>query len=41
MKLFRTKINGPKLIKSKIYFDKRGYLRETFKNKLIKNLEFV
>ena len=40
MKLFRTKINGPKLIKSKIYFDKRGYLRETFKNKLIKNLNF-
>ena len=31
MKLLKTKINGPKIIKSKIFFDKRGYLRETFK----------
>tara|TARA_B100000035_G_C20775592_1_gene454563 strand:- start:68 stop:586 length:519 start_codon:yes stop_codon:yes gene_type:complete len=40
MKLLKTKINGPKIIKSKIFFDKRGYLRETFKNSLTKNLNF-
>jgi dTDP-4-dehydrorhamnose 3,5-epimerase len=36
MKLLNTKINGLKLIKSQIYHDKRGYLRETFRNKLVK-----
>jgi dTDP-4-dehydrorhamnose 3,5-epimerase len=36
MKLLNTKINGLKLIKSQIYQDKRGYLRETFRNKLVK-----
>lgn len=36
MKLINTKIKGLKLIKSQIYNDKRGYLRETFINKLIK-----
>jgi dTDP-4-dehydrorhamnose 3,5-epimerase len=36
MKLINTKIKGLKLIKSQIYKDKRGYLRETFNNKLIK-----
>tara|TARA_Y100000389_G_C17328416_1_gene446758 strand:- start:363 stop:881 length:519 start_codon:yes stop_codon:yes gene_type:complete len=36
MKLISTKITGLKLIKSQIYKDKRGYLRETFQNKLIK-----
>ena len=40
MKLLKTNINGPKIIKSKIFFDKRGYLRETFKNSLTKNLNF-
>lgn len=40
MKLLKTKINGPKIIKSKLFYDKRGYLRETFRNNLTKNLTF-
>ena len=40
MKLQKTKIPGPKIIKSKIFKDKRGYLRETFRNRLLKNLDF-
>tara|TARA_B100002019_G_scaffold267197_1_gene258104 strand:+ start:42 stop:560 length:519 start_codon:yes stop_codon:yes gene_type:complete len=40
MKLLKTKINGPKLIKSQIFKDNRGYLRETFRNYLIKNHSF-
>lgn len=36
MKLINTKIAGLKLIKSQIFKDNRGYLRETFRNKLIK-----
>ena len=40
MKLLNTKIPGLKIIKSKIYQDKRGYLRETFRNTLIKKTNF-
>tara|TARA_Y100000996_G_C22420651_1_gene601270 strand:+ start:132 stop:650 length:519 start_codon:yes stop_codon:yes gene_type:complete len=40
MKLLKTKIIGPKLIKSTIFKDKRGYLRETFRNDLLKNIKF-
>lgn len=40
MKLFKTKIPGLKIIKSKIYHDRRGYLRETFRNTLINNKNF-
>jgi len=41
MKLLNTKIkNGPKIIKSKIFNDNRGFLRETFKKKLFKNKDF-
>jgi len=40
MKLIKTKIAGLRLIKSQIFKDKRGYLRETFRNKLIKK-EFI
>ena len=40
MKLQRTSINGPKLIKSQIYKDKRGFLRECYKKKILKNLTF-
>jgi dTDP-4-dehydrorhamnose 3,5-epimerase len=40
MKLLKTKIKGPKLIKSKIFKDKRGYLRETFRNNLFNNSNF-
>ena len=32
MKLIKTKINGPKLIKTKIFSDSRGFLKETFRN---------
>ncbi len=40
MKLLKTKINGPKIVKSQIFRDNRGYLKETFRNDLIKNLTF-
>ncbi len=42
MKLINTKIkDGPKIIKSKIYNDKRGFLKETFKKSLFKNKDFI
>ena len=37
MELKNLKIKGLKIIKSKIYRDKRGYLREIFKNKILKD----
>ena len=41
MKLINTKIkNGPKIIKTQIYSDKRGFLKETFKKKILKNKDF-
>ena len=40
MKILKTKIEGPLLIKSKIFQDKRGYLRETFRNNLLKKKNF-
>ena len=40
MKLINAKISGPKIIKSQIYKDSRGFLRETFKNNLFKNKDF-
>ena len=40
MILLKTKIEGPKIIKSKIFKDNRGYLRETFRNYLFKNEKF-
>src|SRR6056300_894802 len=37
MKLIKTKIiNGPKILKTKIFKDRRGFLKETFQNKIIK-----
>tara|TARA_X000001036_G_C20635886_1_gene789071 strand:- start:890 stop:1408 length:519 start_codon:yes stop_codon:yes gene_type:complete len=37
MIIIKTKIkNGPKLLKSNIYKDKRGFLRETFSKKILK-----
>jgi len=41
MKLIKTKIPGPKLIETKIYKDKRGFLREIFKKKIIKKENFI
>ena len=40
MKLIKTKIKGPKLIKSTLYEDKRGYLRETYRHSLFNEKEF-
>ena len=40
MKLLKTKIKGPLLIKSEIFKDKRGYLRETFRNNLLGKIKF-
>ena len=40
MKLIKTKIPGPLLIKSNIYKDSRGYLRETFRNNLLNGIKF-
>ena len=37
MKLIKTKFtNGPKILKTKIFRDSRGFLKETFQNKIIK-----
>jgi dTDP-4-dehydrorhamnose 3,5-epimerase len=40
MKLLRTKISGLKLVKTNIYKDKRGFLKEVYRNTLIKNINF-
>ena len=41
MKLLKTKIiGGPKIIKSKIFSDNRGYLKEVYKKSLLKNIDF-
>jgi len=40
MKLLKTKIPGPLFIKSPIFKDKRGYLRETFRNNLLNKVKF-
>ena len=40
MKLLKTKIKGLKIIKSKIFKDKRGFLRETYRKRLLNKIEF-
>lgn len=40
MKLIKTKIKGPLIIKSVRFDDNRGYLRETFRNNLFKKKTF-
>ena len=40
MKLIKTKIDGPKIIKSKILYDKRGYLKEIFKSNILNSPNF-
>ena len=40
MKLINTKIKGLKLIKSPIYKDNRGFLRETYRKNLINRKDF-
>ena len=41
MKLINTKINGLKILKTKIYKDKRGYFKEVFKKKCIKRSSYT
>ena len=40
MRLIKTKIPGPLIIKTDIYKDKRGFLKETFRNYFFKNIKF-
>ena len=40
MKLLKTKIPGPLFIKSSIFRDRRGYLRETFRDNLFNKIKF-
>ena len=40
MKLLKTKINGPKIIKTKIFTDKRGFLKEVYKKNILYNIDF-
>ena len=40
MKLLKTKINGPKIIKSQIFTDKRGFLKEVYKKNILYNIDF-
>tara|TARA_B100001059_G_C17563645_1_gene441413 strand:- start:150 stop:677 length:528 start_codon:yes stop_codon:yes gene_type:complete len=40
MKLINTKIKGLKIIKTKIYKDKRGFLKEVFKKRILNNKDF-
>ena len=41
MKLINKKIKDLKIIKTQIYKDKRGYLKEVYQNRLIKKINFV
>ena len=41
MKVINTKFNGLKIIKGKTFYDKRGFLREILKNKLLNNKKFI
>jgi len=41
MRIINTKFEGLKIIKGINYYDNRGYFRETFKNKLFKNKQFI
>ena len=40
MKLLNTKIKGLSIIKSKVFKDSRGFLRETYQKRVIKNIDF-
>ena len=41
MKVIKSKISGLKIIKSKIFKDKRGFLKEVFKQEIIKKENFI
>ena len=40
MKLLNTKIKGPKIIKTQIFKDNRGFLKEVYKKNILKNIDF-
>jgi dTDP-4-dehydrorhamnose 3,5-epimerase len=40
MKLLNTRLPGPKIIKTNIFKDSRGFLKETFRNSLFKKRNF-
>tara|TARA_X000000368_G_C22955918_1_gene678771 strand:+ start:146 stop:679 length:534 start_codon:yes stop_codon:yes gene_type:complete len=40
MKILDTKIKGLKIIKSKVFQDSRGFLRETYKKNLLNKVDF-
>ena len=40
MNLLKTKIDGPKIIKSTIFKDRRGFLKEVYQKKIIPNINF-
>tara|TARA_B100000767_G_scaffold272377_1_gene299890 strand:+ start:439 stop:972 length:534 start_codon:yes stop_codon:yes gene_type:complete len=40
MKLLKTKIDGPKKLKTTLYKDSRGYFKEVYQKKIVKNLDF-
>ena len=41
MKIIKTKIKGLSIIKTKIYEDKRGFLKEVYQNRLMKKKNFI
>jgi len=40
MKLLKTKIDGPKIIKTKIFNDNRGFFKEVYQKKIMSNFDF-
>jgi len=40
MKLLKTRISGLKIIKTKIFQDSRGFLKETYRKNIVNNKEF-
>jgi dTDP-4-dehydrorhamnose 3,5-epimerase len=40
MKLLKTYIDGPKIIKTQIFKDSRGYLKEVFRKNILNNKDF-
>ena len=40
MKLLKTKIEGPIIIKTKIFNDNRGYLKETYRKNILNEKNF-
>jgi len=40
MKLLKTKIEGPMIIKNKIFNDNRGYFKETYRKSILNEKNF-